>query len=168
MGKKGSIPKNRIKQEQSHYAVRAHKKEIEILGLISEEISTNSSALRLMPYVALKYFQSDWQSFSDWEKKELEAFSRFLSDLSKHTWEQVYKTGSKIPKYGLGYTKYNLDDVSAVKLKNCLKSVAAQISEEISFFELRVNQEKLRVHGFQSQSVFFLVALDRNHEAFPF
>jgi hypothetical protein len=43
-----------------------------------------------------------------------------------------------------------------------------QIIYSKDFFELRVNQEKLRVHGFQSQSVFFLVALDREHAAFPF
>ena len=41
------------------------------------------------------------------------------------------------------------------------------LSEDINFFELRVNQNKLRVHGFQSHSAFFLVMLDRNHEAFP-
>ena len=60
-----------------------------------------------------------------------------------------------------------VDDVKSEAIKSRLESVKNEISEDINFFELRVNQNKLRVHGFQSQSAFFLVVLDRNHEAFP-
>lgn len=166
MGKK--LPKETVKKEQAGEAiVRAKPKEIEILGLVSKEIDTNSSTLRLKPYIALKYFNSDWQCFSDWENQELKQFSKFITTLSNFTWEQVYKSGSKIPKHGLAYTKYELKDVKSEALKARLESVKNQISEDINFFELRVDQNKLRVHGFQSHSAFFLIALDRNHEAFP-
>jgi len=67
----------------------------------------------------------------------------------------------------LAYTKYEIDEVKSEAIKSRLKSVEKEISEDINFFELRVNQDKLRVHGFQSQSAFFLVVLDRNHEVFP-
>jgi len=169
MGKntKRKLPKKVIKQELNGLSVRANKKEVTILGLVSEEIEANSKVLNMNPYVALKYFKSDWQCFSEWEQQELKEFSSFLEVLSRHTWQQVYKTGSKIPKHGLAYTKYEVDEVKSEAIKSKLKSVEKEISEDINFFELRVNQNKLRVHGFQSQSAFFLVALDRNHEAFP-
>lgn len=159
------IPKDTIKGE--HVSVRANKKEIKILGLVSDEISSNQKVLNLNPYVALKYFKSDWQCFSEWEREELKEFSGFLDLLSGHTWEQVYGTGNRTPKHGLAYTKYKIDDVKSEAIKSKLKAVSSEISEEINFFEMRVNQKKLRAHGFQSHSAFFLVALDRNHEAFP-
>lgn len=166
---KNKIPKAAIRNEQNQgiSAVRANSKEIKILGLVSEEIDSNSTALKLSPYVALKYFNSDWQCFSDWSPQELKEFSKFLNNLKKATWEQVYNSGNKIPKHGFAYTKYDLKDVKSASIKQKLSDVKSMISEEINFFELRVNQNKLRVHGFQSHSVFFLIALDRDHEAFP-
>lgn len=164
------LPKSVIKKEQkqeNEIVVRANSKEVKILGLVSNEVGANSTALRLNPYVALKYFNSDWQCFSDWEQQELKEFSNFLKSLASKTWDQVYKTGNKIPKHGLAYTKYKLDEVKSNAIKSKLKEVEKNISEEINFFELRVNQNKLRVHGFQSHSAFFLVALDRKHQAFP-
>ncbi len=165
-GKK-RLPKHAIKNEASDLSVRANHKDVKIIGLIAKEIKENSTPLKLNPYVALKYFKSDWQCFSEWETQELKEFSSFIKTLQKHNWEQVYNTGSKIPKHGLAYTKYEIKDVKSEAIKNKLASVKEEISEDINFFELRVNQNKLRVHGFQSQSVFFLVALDRKHEAFP-
>ena len=164
---KKSFPKDALQNEIKECVERANQKEIKILSLVSEEIKENSKIHRLNPYVALKYFKSDWQCFSEWESVELKDFSSFINVLRQHTWDQVYKTGSRIPKHGLGYTKYKVDDVKSEAIKSKLNSVKSEISEDINFFELRVNQNKLRVHGFQSQSVFFLVALDRNHEAFP-
>ncbi len=164
---KRKLPKKLIKQELNELSVRANKKEVKILGLVSEEIEANAKVPNMNPYVALKYFKSDWQCFSDWESQELKAFSSFLEVLSRHTWQQVYNTGNKIPKHGLAYTKYEIDEVKSEAIKSRLKSVEKEISEDINFFELRVNQDKLRVHGFQSQSAFFMVVLDRNHEAFP-
>lgn len=161
------LPKDVVKNEISELSIRANAKEIKILGLVAKDIKENSSALNLNPYVALKYFKSDWQCFSDWGLQELKEFSSFLKSLQSHTWDQVYNTGSKIPKHGLAYTKYEISEVKSQAIRQKLETVKNEISEEINFFELRVNQSKLRVHGFQSQSVFFLVALDKNHEAFP-
>jgi hypothetical protein len=50
--------------------------------------------------------------------------------------------------------------------KEVLKKVRNSISPDIGFFELRVS-DKIRLHGFQSQSAFFLVMLDREHRVFP-
>ena len=161
---KGKIPKDTIAREVS---VRADKKEVKIMGLIAKDIEANTSVYNLNPYVALKYYKSEWQCFSEWERQELQEFTSFLKTLQNHTWQQVYNTGAKKNKHGLAYTKYKVDEVKSKEIKEKLKKVKKEISEEINFFELRVNQNKLRVHGFQSQSVFFLVALDRNHEAFP-
>jgi len=164
-GKK--FPKKAVKEEIDSAAIRANSKEIKTLGLVTSELKENLNVYHLTPYVALKYYRSDWQCFSEWESSELKEFSSFLENLKKYTWDQVYRTGSKVPKHGLGYTKYDVEDVKSSAIKSKLKSVQEEISEDINFFELRVNQNKLRVHGFQSHSAFFLVALDRNHEAFP-
>jgi len=161
------FPKNLVANEINDISVRANHKEVQILGLVAQEIEANKSIHRLNPYVALKYYKSDWQCFSEWETRELCDFSSFLNNLRGHTWQQVYETGRKKRKHGLAYTKYDVNDVKSNSIKAKLQSVQSEISEDISFFELRVNQNKLRVHGFQSQSAFFLVALDRNHEAFP-
>ncbi len=101
--KKTRLPKKVVKNELIDISVRANHKEVKILGLVSLELKEQSTVHKLNPYVALKYFKSDWQCFSEWESQELKEFSSFLKSLQKHTWEQVYKTGSKIPKHGLAY-----------------------------------------------------------------
>lgn len=117
------------------------------------------------PYVVLKYFQPDWECFSHWEKAELSQLSNFIRSFSQHTWDSVYKTAGKPGnKTGLGYTPYHISEMKAGE--DVLKRIRERVSEDISFFELRVSQ-KIRVHGFQSQSAFFLVLLDREHRVFP-
>jgi hypothetical protein len=158
------LPIVTVQKEQS--TIRANDAEIKIMGLVSQEISSNKNAIKLKPYVALKYFSPDWQCFSEWTVPELKSFSAFINTLKQHTWEQVYKTGGKgVNKTGLGYTKYDLTSVKNTNIQKKLEAVKKEISEDLNFFELRVDQ-KARVHGFQSQSTFFLIALDRNHEAF--
>ncbi len=117
------------------------------------------------PYVVLKYFQKDWECFSDWNKNELVQFSNFLTIFGGLTWRDVYNTGgNRGNKAGLGYTRYKVNDME--NGKECLKKVMETISPDIGLFELRVSK-KLRVHGFQSQAAFFLVLLDREHKVFP-
>ena len=86
MAKKRKLPKKAIKEEQKSSFIRANRKEARILGLVSEEIESNTSVLKMSPYVALKYFKSDWQCFYDWEQQELKEFSAFLDNLKRHTW----------------------------------------------------------------------------------
>ncbi|QFI37946.1 hypothetical protein FR932_08830 [Moritella marina ATCC 15381] len=165
--KKKKIPQSVIKGEQQSHAVKVKQHDVKIIGLVSDELAGNSKMGHLTPYVALKYFKSDWQCFSDWQHGELKEFSSFLGKLSSMTWQQVYDSSGKSSKRGMAYTSYKIDDVKSPGIKQKLKDVASKVSEDKTFFELRVNQNKLRVHGFQSQSAFFLVALDRGHEAFP-
>lgn len=146
--------------------VRLSVSEKKIFDLVERDTANTNSVLQKNPYVVLKYFQDSWECFSDWEKDELQEFSSFLRHLANHNWQQVYASGSKIPKHGLAYTKYEIGNVSQ-GAKEHLKRVRDMISEDIGFFELRVNQNTLRVHGFQSQSAFFMVLLDRQHAVFP-
>jgi hypothetical protein len=116
------------------------------------------------PYVVLKYFQSDFECFSDWDKDELKQFSKFLEHFGKNTWESVYRTAGKgALKAGLGYTKYDLSKMDEGQVQ--VKKILDKLSPDIGLIELRVNQ-KIRVHGFQSQSAFFLLLLDREHRVF--
>lgn len=147
------------KQKQIGIALDCSAREAKLLGLISR--SENKSPDTTEPvYVVLKYFQPTFECFSDWQAEELAAFSGFLEKLSARTWQQVYKTaGSLGNKTGLGYTVH----LDRSKLPECPTLDA--ISEDIKFFELRVN-EKARVHGFRVQSAFFLVWLDRQHKIY--
>ncbi|EHN66380.1 hypothetical protein [Comamonas testosteroni] len=118
------------------------------------------------PYIALKYFRDAYECFSHWEKDELKAFTELINDLRNRTWKQVLQTSGKRDKRGLAYTPY--DPVkTAEAAKTHLESVRDQISPDITFFELRVDQNKLRVHGFRARAAFFLVLLDREHRVFP-
>lgn len=117
------------------------------------------------PYIALKYFRSSYECFSQWEKDELKAFSDFLADMHLRTWQQVLTSSGKGEnKAGLGYTPY---DESGAKegARAHLKAVRQQIGEDITFFELRLSS-KMRVHGFRAKAIFFLVLLDREHRVF--
>lgn len=119
------------------------------------------------PFVVLKYFRDSFECFSDWEKDELRQFSSFIEELRKRSWKQVLATSSKaVGKRGLAYTPYDINHVDKA-VRDHFEDVRKSISEDIRFFELRVDQGKLRVHGFRSKAAFFLVLLDREHRVWP-
>lgn len=110
-------------------------------------------------FVTLKYFDSSYECFSEWKENELKDFSNFIKTINQMTWNEIYKSGGKNNKTGLGYTVHTHKEV----LPN--QRLLRTISEDITFFELRVNQ-KARVHGFRVKSAFYLVWLDRGHEVY--
>lgn len=162
------IPKEKVDAEaksKSHlFPENQLERKIFDLPLYKKD-GSRDTVLNKNPYVVLKYFQKEWECFSEWGKDELSQFSNFLKTLSEHTWDSVYKSGGKGDnKAGLGYTSYRLDDMKAGN--SHVKKVISRLDPEITLFELRVSQ-KMRVHGFQSQSAFFLILLDRGHKVFP-
>ena len=160
------LPKNAINLEvekiTSGYATTKSESKIFDLPVFKKDGKRDSAADK-HPYVVLKYFQKDWQCFSEWGKEELKKFSNFLSTLAGHTWTSVYKSGGK-NKTGLGYTQYHVDEMKAGG--SHIKKVLEHISDDINLFELRIS-EKMRVHGFQCGAAFFLILLDREHAVFP-
>lgn len=111
-------------------------------------------------FVILKHFDSSYQCFSEWTGNELRDFSNFIDTINKMTWSEIYRSGGKSNKTGLGYTVHTNKEV----LPN--PRLLETISEDITFFELRVSK-KARVHGFRVKSAFYLVWLDRGHEVYP-
>ncbi len=114
------------------------------------------------PFVVLKYFDSSHQCFSTWSKESLSSFTSFIDKLSKVTWNDIYKSapkGSNGKKTSFGYTVHKDKSV----LPN--QTIVKKLSEDLTFFELRVSQEA-RVHGFRAKSAFFLIWLDQNHEVY--
>lgn len=162
--KKPNVPIAQILQEGNNVSVSLSASEIKIADLPKTlNNGTRESSLNKNPYVVLKYFSSSWQCFSKLSKDELRAFSDFLDKLSQTTWQAIYGSASKNNKTGFGYTKY---DVSSMKNgKSYLEGLKNQLSQDIDFFELRVT-EKMRVHGFQSATAFYLVLLDKDHNIF--
>lgn len=128
------------------------KIESELLGISSEE--------KEKAYVALKYFDDGFECFSKWTRDEMKAFTDFVRKINGMSWNQIYQTGRRKNKTGFAYTVHT----NREKLPN--SKVLDGISEDINFFELRVNQ-KARVHGFRIKSTFFLVWLDREHSIYP-
>ena len=151
---------NRSRVQQEIDAVRLSSQEQSIFSLAASDRARNPSEKSTSPYVVLKYFQSSWQCFSEWEKSELRQFSQFLDRLSGSTWQEVYSAK------GFGYKAYQVEKVPNKSAQSYLNTVRQRISGEITFFELRISKE-MRVHGFRCQSAFFLVLLDRSHKVFP-
>ena len=108
------------------------------------------------PVVCLTLVHHDWECFSSYSRGEMKAFWKFQNKVSKHTWEQVFRSGGKQgSKTGLGYTKIGRDQYPGEYLKE-------NISPDVAIFELRVNK-KARVHGFRSGDIFYICFLDKEH-----
>lgn len=168
-GQAKKIPKDKIQDEAKDKSslgnVQGSELEKKIFDLpVYKKDGSRESVNGKNPYVVLKYFQDSWECFSVWTADELRLFSKFLATFSEHTWDSVYRSAGKgINKGSLGYTPY---DIATMKEgKAILEKVKKLISPDIGFFELRVS-DKIRLHGFQSQSAFFLVMLDREHRVF--
>lgn len=137
-----SIPDSASHKKDERRGVLLTIDECKIFG-----IQTN---MHDQPYVNLKYFDSNYECLSAWEKDELKLLSDFIQKVSESNWFDIQKSCTKhkdrriLPK-----TK---------KIEN--------VSPDITFFELRVSI-KARVHGFRSANAFFLCWLDRNHQIYP-
>lgn len=159
------LPKQAIKERlEAKVLVKLTPAEAKANSLLDDQ--AGGSYDKEAPYVSLKYFRDTFECFSDWEKDELKQFSGFLEHLRGHTWQQVMATGGKESKRGLAFTPYDIAKVDK-GVRDHFDDVRKRISDDISFFELRVNQGKLRVHGFRSKAAFFLVLLDRGHRVWP-
>lgn len=130
-----------------------------ILSLVEQKLFNldDSNADNSHPYVNLKYYDPSFECFSDWNPQELKKFSSFCTKISKYTWQQLKQSGGSLGnKNNFGMTLHK----DKGKLPN--PKILNHISEDISFFELRIDKG-IRVHGFRAKSAFFLVWLDRGH-----
>jgi hypothetical protein len=109
-------------------------------------------------FVSLRFIQHEYQCFSDWEKVEMKSFWAFQEKLSLYTWQQVYNQSGKSDKNGLGYTVIKKSQYPNSNFRNSL-------SDDITLFELRI-QEKMRIHGFRHESIFYACWLDKGHDIF--
>ncbi|MDB5619507.1 hypothetical protein [Tardiphaga sp.] len=155
MAKNDKLRKIAEKQARGNIAdLNVTLREAAILG-IDDDKNTEQ------PYVSLKYYWSEYQCFSAWTPDKLRAFSAFCKKLGQMTWTDIYRTAGKAgDKVGFGYTTHK--DIS--KLPKT--AFMGKISDDLTWFELRVDQES-RVHGFRAKSAFFLVFLDQEHEVYP-
>ena len=109
-----------------------------------------------MVFLSLRFIQHEYQCFSEWSKIEMKSFWAFLEKLSTLTWQQIYDQSGKSNKTGLGYTTID-------KYQYPLSEFKEQLSEDITLFELRVDDKK-RIHGFRHEAVFYACWLDKNHD----
>lgn len=94
-------------------------------------------------FVVMKYFDSNHQCFSEWDNSQLKDFTGFIDKINNMNWTQIYGTsgkGKNGKKGGFGYRVHKNKKV----LPN--QSIINRLSEDITFFELRVSKEA-RVHN---------------------
>ncbi|WP_425523414.1 MAG6450 family protein [Rhodomicrobium vannielii] len=102
--------------------------------------------------VSLKYYTSKCECFSEWQHKELKAFSSVIDKLSARTQEQVTSSTNTCRCHR------NRPERERFSRPN-------DLSPDLIFYDIHVTA-KARVHGFFVGPVFFLVWLDRKHECF--
>ena len=123
---------------------------IDVSKLPKEEFEENGNEKKV--FISFTYIKENFECFSDRTKDEMKQFWKFYKMVSGFTWQQVIETGRKNKKSGLAYTKIKYNQLP----KN-------DLSEDETYFELRVNQNKLRVFGFRNKSIFYICWLDREH-----
>lgn len=109
-------------------------------------------------WVALKYYASSFECFSEWNANDLKALTKFLDTVTSCGWDALYRHS------GLRLKSFKVDAADAGQTQ--LKSVHDVLSPDIDFFEFRITQ-RARVHGFRAADAFFLVLLDKDHRVFP-
>lgn len=122
--------------------------------VIEEEIEQTGNDKRV--FVSIKNIQHQYQCFSSWNKNDMNKFWAFNEKVHNMTWAQIFKTGGKNKKTGIACTTIPRDRYKNIPF---IKS----LSKDISMIELRIDN-KIRVHGFRINSVFYLCVLDKNHD----
>ena len=105
--------------------------------------------------VSLKYYRQETECFSDWHTDELKKFSGLIKKIKQLSAGKLkgYKPLCEPHKYAPAEARFSRPE---------------QLSEDLSFFELKVDSSNAaRVHGVFVGSVFFLVWLDRLHAVYP-
>lgn len=104
--------------------------------------------------ISLKYYMAKCECFSQWEKNDLKKFSQLIVKIKGYAVNQLQSS--------------SLCEKHKGPPKRDRFRRPEEISGDLAFFELRVDpSNKVRVHGFFIDGVFFLVWLDRGHECFP-
>ena len=119
-----------------------------------DEVSQEGNSANV--FLSLKYIQHKVQCFSEWTSQEMKAFWNFNESIHNTSWQEVYASARKKNKTGLAYTIID-------KKQYPKTGFAQQLSEDITLFELRLNQ-KIRIHGFRHKSIFYICWLDREHK----
>lgn len=109
------------------------------------------------PDLSLKYYDYNYQCFSELEAEDLKQFTDVCRKFSQMNWIDIKKqAGKKGKKTGLAPTMIERSQLPKSNILN-------RISDDIEFMELRLSQTA-RIFGFRSSATFFLVFLDKNHD----
>ena len=106
--------------------------------------------------ISLKHYRRETQCFSDWKIGDLKRFGQLLEKLRGLTMIQLLQNTRLCERHG--------EQKKAARFGS-----PADIAADAAFYELKVDPaNKCRVHGVFDGSIFHLVYLDSQHEAFPF
>ena len=107
-------------------------------------------------FVSLRFVNHDFQCFSQWSREEMKCFWDFQTKISNTSWQLLYSQNGKTDKVGFAYTEIKRETYPKSTFKE-------ELSPDITLFEVRANN-KIRLHGFRYQSIFYICWLDKNHE----
>ena len=108
------------------------------------------------PVFSFKFSDKNKYTLFDWPKEDLYQFIRFLNKVESRTWNMIQSTAGKSDKSGLAFTQLK---------KSQLPVLPANISEDVTIFELRIN-EKMRVFAFRTGDICNFVWFDRTHQVY--
>lgn len=149
-------PQNNKRQSLVPQHVNNSKQAINYLNKKIDNSIYNHNGNNAKVLVSLRFIQEEFECLSEWNRQEMRSFYDFNRQIHQYTWQQILTQGGKQGnKVGFAYTTLPRKNYPGDKFK-------AQISPDVDFFELRVNQ-RIRVHGFRDDAVFYLCWLDRNH-----
>jgi hypothetical protein len=131
----GALGKNRSK----HFKIDSGAK-VDAGPVVSSAVAVTDDRAA----VNLRYFQRSHECFSDWQNKELRAFSGFVEKMAGKTETQVTSITQTCHAHQ-GKPK---------------KKLPQDVSADVKMYSLDVGP-KGRVHGFFFSGTFFLVWLDR-------
>lgn len=109
--------------------------------------------------VSFRFIQHDYECFSDWTKEQMNIFWGFLRNIHQVSWQTLFNQGGR----GQNKAGFALTYLPRDKYPN---GFMQQVDPLIEFFEVRVNQ-KMRVHGFRDDSIYYLCYLDKDHQFCP-
>lgn len=131
-------------------------------GVRERPSTVNISANALEKYldnehvsINLRFFQKSCECFSKWQSHELKKFSAAIEKIRGYNPDMLRSNASlcEIHKGAPASKRFSLPN---------------DISPDQALHEIKVDpSNKLRIHGFFSGSVFFMIWLDREHACFP-
>lgn len=117
------------------------------------------STNHLAPAFSFLHFDPSPECPSTWPQDNMKSLFDAMRVASSMTWKQVQATG--------GHGK-NAQGIAfkVVNPKQAKRNLPENLAEDIDLAEIRITK-KARIFGVRSESIFYVIWLDKDHQVFP-